>query len=224
MESLPRPPPAGRDGFRVALLCVLKAEFDAVEAVFDEYWDDRRPPYGKVYNDTNTYSTGRICDHDVVLAFLPGMGKVNASAVTTNLRLSYPNVKLALAVGVCGGSPIDPGNEGQEIVLGDVIISTGVVQVDFGRQYPDGVHRKDTVKDEFGRPNNEIRAFLNRLNSKRTRGILQKSTSEHLSKILAQPAFEKSRYPSVARDTLHRADYRHKHQPTYRCDVCQAYT
>jgi nucleoside phosphorylase len=41
-----------------------------------------------------------------------------------------------LVVGVSGGVPRDE-NTNAEILLGDVIISTGVIQFDFGRQLPD---------------------------------------------------------------------------------------
>ena len=43
------------------------------------------------------------------------------------------------------GAPIGTG--GEEILLGDVIISTGIIQYDFGRQLPDRFIRKDTLED-----------------------------------------------------------------------------
>jgi hypothetical protein len=46
-----------------------------------------------------------------------------------------------LVVGVSGGVPRDE-NTNAEILLGDVIISTGVIQFDFGRQLPDQCHRR----------------------------------------------------------------------------------
>lgn len=46
-----------------------------------------------------------------------------------------------LVVGVSGGVPRDE-NMNAEILLGDVIISTGVIQFDFGRQLPDQWHRR----------------------------------------------------------------------------------
>lgn len=57
---------------------------------------------------------------------MPGIGKVSAAAVTANCSASFPNIKLALVVGVCGVAPFVPGYE-DEIMLGDVIISDGVV-------------------------------------------------------------------------------------------------
>ena len=46
-----------------------------------------------------------------------------------------------LVVGVSGGVRRDE-NTNAEILLGDVIISTDVIQFDFGRQLPDQWHRR----------------------------------------------------------------------------------
>ncbi|KJZ75126.1 hypothetical protein HIM_05612 [Hirsutella minnesotensis 3608] len=54
------------------------------------------------------------------------MGKTNAAIVTANCRNSFPSITLALVVGICGVAPSTPGKK-DEIVLGDVIISDGVV-------------------------------------------------------------------------------------------------
>lgn len=61
-----------------------------------------------------------------MLAYMPSMGKANAAAVTTDCRASFPNIKLALVVGICGVAPFMPGNE-NEIVLREVIVSDGVI-------------------------------------------------------------------------------------------------
>lgn len=45
-------------------------------------------------------------------------------------------IKLALVVGICGGIPFPFGNSQQtEMVLGDVVISNGVIEYDFGAQW-----------------------------------------------------------------------------------------
>jgi len=153
--------PKDRDGFEIAIICALRSEADAVEALFDEYWDEDGDRYGKAPGDTNVYTTGLIDCHNVVLAHMPGMGKGSAASVAARLQCSFRKIKLALVVGICGGVPI--GTDGEEILLGDVIISTGIVQYDFGRQLPDRFIRKDTLEDIPGRPNKEIRAFLSKL-------------------------------------------------------------
>ncbi|KAL9591272.1 MAG: hypothetical protein Q9179_007890 [Wetmoreana sp. 5 TL-2023] len=130
MADLTIPPPGTRNDFEIAILCTLKTEFDAVEGLFDHFWEDDRN-YGKALGDTNAYSTGRIGEHDIILAFLPGMGNVSSANVALSLRSSYTGIKLSLVVGVCGGFPF--GMEEQEILLGDVVISTAIVQSDLGQ-------------------------------------------------------------------------------------------
>lgn len=143
--------PHSRDEFETALICALPIEFDAVEALFDEYYDEFYPAYARQRGDANWYRTGRIGRHNIVLACLPGMGKGSAASVASSLRVSFVGVNLALVVGICGGIPFP--SEQTEIILGDVIISGSVVEYDFGRQYPDGFQQKSSVKDTLGRPN-----------------------------------------------------------------------
>ncbi|KAI6777616.1 uncharacterized protein J7T54_004899 [Emericellopsis cladophorae] len=64
----PSQPPADRRSFRVAIICALPREADAVTLLFDQFWDEVRDPYGRADGDTNTYITGRIGDHSIVLA------------------------------------------------------------------------------------------------------------------------------------------------------------
>jgi nucleoside phosphorylase len=103
---------------------------------------------------------------------MPGIGKASAAAVAANCRASFPNIKLALIVGVCGIVPFRPGSsEIAETVLGDVIISDSVVQYNLGRRLPEEFAAKDTLLDALGRPNTEIRALLAKL-----RGLYSRKT------------------------------------------------
>jgi hypothetical protein len=72
-------------------------------------------------------------------------------------------------VGICGVVPFTSSKD--EIVLGDVIMSTGVIQYDLGRQYPEQSVRKDILSDSWGRPPTEIRALLVKLEGLRGRNI-----------------------------------------------------
>lgn len=132
--------PATRSDFEIAIICALTIEADAALALFDYHWDDDGPPYDKFPGDPNTYSTGAIGRHNVVLVHMSGMGTVNAALVASNCRSSFPNIKLALVVGICGAVPWGP--DGTEIVLGDVIISNGIIQYDFGRSCPSSLYAK----------------------------------------------------------------------------------
>jgi nucleoside phosphorylase len=72
---------------------------------------------------------------------MPGVD--SAAGVAANFRSSFPYIKLVLVVEICGGVPIGINGK-EEILLGDVVVSTRLVQFDFGRQYRDKAVRKDT--------------------------------------------------------------------------------
>ncbi|KAL2802292.1 nucleoside phosphorylase domain-containing protein [Aspergillus granulosus] len=90
---------------------------------------------------------------------MPEIGKAGAASVSSGLQASYRNIELALVVGFCGGVPSLPHNN-SELILGDVILSDSVVDYNFGRQYPDGFQRKNTVNESLGRPSRKIRSIL----------------------------------------------------------------
>ena len=99
------PRPSQRKDFEIAIICALRSEADAVEALFDIFWDDDGKSYGKASGDPNAYTTGVIGSHNVVLAYMPGMGKGIAASVASSFRCSFEGIKLALVVGICGGVP-----------------------------------------------------------------------------------------------------------------------
>ncbi|CVL03615.1 uncharacterized protein FMAN_15097 [Fusarium mangiferae] len=193
--------PEKRDDFEVAIICALTLEADAVIALFDHDWQDDGFSYGKARGDPNAYSIGAIGQHNVVLAHLPGMGKVSAGNIAAFCRMSFPNIKLALLVGICGGAPTY--NKGKSrIRLGDAIISTGIVQYDFGRRFPDQFEIKDSLNDIPGRPNLEIRSLLSKLMTTR------------------ENAKSPATFPGRSKDLLFPVDYRHKHQDSLACTLC----
>ncbi|KAK7219264.1 hypothetical protein V2G26_007267 [Clonostachys chloroleuca] len=82
--------PTSRHGFEIAIICALTIEADAVEAIFDQYWDDGYS-FGKASGDPNAYTTGSISYHNVVLAHMPGMGKINAAVVVARPAIPTSN-------------------------------------------------------------------------------------------------------------------------------------
>lgn len=200
--------PRTRDEFEIAIICALPKEADAVEALFDETYDESGQVYGKQAGDANAYKTGRIGQHNIVLCYMSGMGKGSAASIASSLRVSYTRIQLALVVGVCGGVPFLSSNT--EIVLGDIIISDSVIEYDFGRQYPNTFQRKRGVKDLLERPNREIQNLLAKLDSCKTRSNFQKQISQHVQ-ILQQHTDAGWHYPGVMYDVLFEASYRHKH-------------
>ncbi|KAF4447806.1 hypothetical protein F53441_8710 [Fusarium austroafricanum] len=205
--QFPRPPrPSSRRDFEIAIICALTLEADAIEALFDYHWDDDGPPFDKDPYDPNAYSTGVIGRHNVILAYMPGMGKVNAAAVASNCGKSFPSIRLALVVGVCGVVPFKPNKD--EIILGDVIVSNGIIQYDYGRQLPDRFVRKDTLLDSLGRPSQEIRAVLAKLGALRKRRQLSTNMADQLNVLQQDPGLC-AEYPGISEDKLFEASYLH---------------
>ncbi|UKZ79399.1 hypothetical protein TrVFT333_007152 [Trichoderma virens FT-333] len=219
-------PPTSRDEFEIAIICALPLEYNAVSLLFDQFWDENGDPYGRAIGDTNTYTTGRMGNFDVVLVLLPEMGEVSAASATASLRSSYTGLSLVLLTGICGGVP--KSETGKEILLGDVIISKAVIQFDSGRQYPGGFVVRDTTEDSLGRPNKNIRTLVTILETDLAQERLERRAAVLLEQIQNSQIGERRRkadsyrYPGAANDKLFEASYRHKHHllPQCLCALC----
>lgn len=220
--------PPGREYFNVAVICAIVTEYNAICQIFDEFWDEEGDQYGRAEGDLNTYTTGRIGKHNVVLALLPHIGKSNAAAAAASFRSSYTHVELALLVGVCGGVPRVGGYDEDEILLGDVVISRAVVQYDFGRKYPEKFIHKNTFEDNLGKATKNIQSLLKNFETDRGLSLLQSQTSQFLIQIQNKRTgknnrlLSKYRYPGTAKDKLFRSDYRHMHRGFngHYCNIC----
>ena len=212
--------PASRNDFTIAVICALRIESDAVCAMFDEDWEDG-PKYEIVENDTNAYTVGKIGVHNVVLAHMPGIGKANAATMTGKLHISFPQIKLGLVVGICGGMPFireyDRDPRDIDVFLGDIIISTQVKQYDLGHLYSNGLIPIDTLENTLGHPNNQIRAFLHKIQGLKGRKRLEQSIRGYLADVLLEEDFKKSNYQGEDKDILYESNYRHKHQEKIDC-------
>lgn len=220
-------PPAGRDEFEVALVCSLPLEYDAVSLLFDQFWDENGDQYGRAIGDPNTYTTGRFGKFDVVLVLLPNTGKISAASATASLRSSYPGLRLVILTGICGAVPSSDG--GDEILLGDVIISKTLIQYDYGRQYPDNFVAKDTTEDSLGRPDKNIRSLVAVLETARERERVKERVAVLLEQIQDLAAKKPRRfksdtyqYPGAASDKLFESSYRHKHHNSPKC-LCEQF-
>ncbi len=212
----PPPRPVSSGDFEIAIICALTLEADAVVALFDYHWDDDGPPYDKAPADPNAYSAGAIGRHNVILAHMPGMGKVNGAAVAANCLSSFPNIKLAIVAGVCSVVPFDP--DGVEIALGDVIVSDGVVQYDLGQLLPERFVQKDKLLESLGRPNAKIRSLMAKLRGIRGRRTLREKMVGYLKTLRTDPELAAG-YPGTARDRLFKATYHHRCD-SMSCDEC----
>ncbi|OKL59708.1 hypothetical protein UA08_05115 [Talaromyces atroroseus] len=122
----------------------------------DEYWD-KDGGYTKAAGDTNAYVTGRIGHHNVVMAFVPGMGKGAAAGVAGDLRSSYPQVKLALVVGgVQVPSPswtneVRIEGEVEASVVSGTLANTGGINI--GKKKKE--NKKDSSNESVSAPNQD---------------------------------------------------------------------
>ncbi|KAE8319943.1 nucleoside phosphorylase domain-containing protein [Aspergillus transmontanensis] len=151
------PPCPDPDEIEVCIICASPLEADAVCSMFDETYKSGSTKYD--------YIMGRIAGHNIVLARLPGIVIVYSAGESRRLKEHFKRIKLALLVGVCGAVPKGP--DGQEISLGDVIISRDVIRYDLGKQYPFGFQWNDASEDSCMRPNGHIREFVAKLEMRR---------------------------------------------------------
>ncbi|OAL35725.1 hypothetical protein AYO20_05106 [Fonsecaea nubica] len=213
-----RPPrPRSRDDFEIAIICALVLERNAVEALLEEEYETDGFSYGKAAGDLNAYTTGRLGNQHVVLTYMPSMGIASSAAVAANLCTSFRGIRLAITAGICGGAPKAP--DGTEILLGDVIVSMSVIQMDFGRQYPNTFVRKKEIDDTLGRANPEIRAYIGKTSGHLVQERLREKIAIFSAHISATKGFSGFVYPVPENDRLYPADYRHKHR-TQNCSAC----
>ena len=211
--------PRDRKGFQVAIFCASPLEAESVQNVFDICWEDRDKKYGKAAGDQNTYTTGLIGKYNVVLVHMPSEGNTSAALAAAGLRSSFLGVQLALAVGTCAVTPMDNATK-KDIFLGDVIISTAMVQYDFGRQYPTGFLRKKGIEDSLGPANPETRSFMNMLRTSQGRNRLHRGLDQLMHSRDFRNKFPTAIHPGMAHDRLYEAVYVHQHRSTVTCDKC----
>ena len=109
-------------------------------------------------------------------------------------------------MGVCGVVPFTAGKD--EIILGDVIVSTGVIQYDLGWQFPEQFVRKDTLSDSLGRPPARDPCTSGKLEELPGRKGLQAKIDDNLNVLRSQPELA-AEYPGSQHDRLFKSNYRH---------------
>ncbi|KAJ6260293.1 hypothetical protein Dda_4518 [Drechslerella dactyloides] len=200
--------PANRRGFEVAIICTLPFEADAVEALFNHYWDNNRPPYDKAPGNPNAYSTGAISCHNIVLTYIPAIGKVNRTIVTTNYQTNFPNIKLVVVVGICSIILINPKDN--KIILNNIIISKDIIQYSFRREIPAQFIQKDTLPNLFDRHRTEMCALLALMTLKKpqARQKLEVKITSFIN-VLQGTLELATEYPSTTHNRLFKATYHH---------------
>jgi nucleoside phosphorylase len=207
----------GPDEYRVGIICALATEKMAVEGMLDEEY----PGLPRQPGDDNDYTLGRIGEHRVIVACLPGgmTGTNSAAVVATNMMRSFP-IRIGLMVGIAGGV----WSKEKDIRLGDVIISQpdgmhgGVVQWDFGKMEADGFKRTGTL-------NKPPRELLNAVQGLRSsHGRKGDTLHVHLEKMLEDNPKMRDEgnfvYQGHENDVLYEATYRHENENVKTCAQC----
>jgi nucleoside phosphorylase len=104
------------EDYLIAWICALSLEMAAAKFMLDETYS-RLP---QLANGENTYALRKVCGHSVVVTCLPAgvYGMTATTTVVSQLRLTLPNIRFGLIVGI-GGMP----SKKNDIRLGDVVAS-----------------------------------------------------------------------------------------------------
>ena len=193
------------EDYAVGWVCALPVELAAAQEMLDE--EDYGPPSDS--NDPNSYTLGRIGEHNVVIACLPAgqTGIASAAAVALRMKSKFQSIRFGLMVGVGGGVP------DTDVRLGDVVVSQpckehgGVVQYDFGKSTPDGFER-------IGSLNLPPEVLLTALSTLQSNYFRQrKKLSQYLSPLVEKlPDFSRKK---AGPDVLFLANYDHVGGNTY---------
>lgn len=206
-----------RDSYTFGWICALPLERAAATAMLDEtHRNLSQPP-----NDSNVYTLGAICGHNVVIACLPlgFYGTTSATAVITQMRSTFPAIQFGLMVGIGGGAPTKA-----DIRLGDVVVSrptgtsSGVVQYDYGKTIQDGRFQLTGVLNS---PPQILLNAMSHLEAAHQMG--KKQISMILSDTLAKRPGMRSFFssPGTEQDRLFKTTYDHiEYEET--CEKCES--
>lgn len=203
--------------YTVALICALPEERAAATAMLDEKYQNTQ---NQDPLDTNSYTFGRIANHNVVIASLPAgdYSTSRAAMVAGQMLRSYAFIQLRLMIGIGGGVPTPDF----DIRLGDVVISQpqgrlgGVVQYDRGKRTPGGKFERT------GQLNKPPPLLLTALASLRADiEMLGFDLGTYLYENLQnQPRMLERFGRPDEKDDLYRAEYDHQRGNSQECDNC----
>lgn len=118
---------------RIGLITALEKEYAAVAKIM-ENTEDRffeGPGAGRHFLVGEIPSANKGV-HRIALG-LCGMGNNKAAIRATKMQACFPQIEDFIMVGIAGGIPM-PDRVDEHIRLGDIVVSEGVVQYDFGKQ------------------------------------------------------------------------------------------
>ncbi|PKK41011.1 hypothetical protein CI102_15285 [Trichoderma harzianum] len=192
--------------YTVGWVCALPIEMAAAEAILDSI----HAPLPRKEGDPNTYTFGRVGEHNVVIACLPASqyGTNNAATVASNMSRSYSSITIRLMVGIGGGVP----DSGIDIRLGDVVVGNEVIQYDLGKVLPDGQFQRT---GRTTTPPHTIMTAVSKLQAD------YESAPSKIPSILLDMLDRNEQMTSYARPSLPDRLFRHAYKHTQEMDSCE---
>ncbi|KAH7068946.1 hypothetical protein BKA63DRAFT_98278 [Paraphoma chrysanthemicola] len=209
--------------YHVAWICpVADVELLPARLMLDE--EHPAPPYNTHYDD-NTYICGSIGGHTVVVATCPQgeTGNVNAGRLTGSMFRTFPNIRMAVLVGIGGGIPNSEVSEDplENVHLGDVVVGwpgdgkPACVYHDRGRSKGD---RHFELVGTVGNPDWRLTNALGVLVSDNEMGKTR--FDDQLSRLQQSTKKKRFAHPGLEHDKLFKATYRHIGEIRSRCVGC----
>ena len=167
-----------------------------------------------VANDSNIYQAGKIGNHHVVMVTLQKIGLGGIHSVAGDMYASFRELKHLLLVGLGGGIP--DYALGEQIILGDVVVSRQVEHLDCGRRTPNGF--KYTRQTYY--PSPALRKAVNTLSSTHSfYGTRIPQTLQGIRKKLHRTLRENPEDLGPDADQLFDPDYHHEDDDKL-CESC----
>jgi nucleoside phosphorylase len=201
--------------YTVGWICPLEVEQIAAMEMLDE----EHERLSQAASDHNVYNLGSIAGHNVVIAGLYHPGNNPAATVVTQMRMTFPNLRFGLLVGIGGGVPVMTDNG--MVRLGDVVVSkpvgehSGAVQYDHGKAKVGQFERTGALAP----PPAVLLNAAQDLAAKRARSR-KDPVEENIKRIdLSIRGLRRYRHPGPEQDYLFKPHYTHQ-RPGIPCDEC----
>ncbi|KAK2597402.1 hypothetical protein QQS21_006026 [Conoideocrella luteorostrata] len=193
-----------RADYTVGWICAIPIELTAALALLDE---EHEVPKDIPDDDENSYTLGKVEEHNIVIVILPDPGTAAAASVAKDLSRTFPNLRFGLMVGIGGGAP----SEKHDVRLGDIVVSApgnrngGVFQYDYGKTIQ---NRAFHTVSFLNRPPTSLLTAMNGLKSRYEIGGNTIETVIN-SIIEVNSRLQEFKRPHSATDRLFKSDFVH---------------
>ena len=201
--------------YMVGWICPLAVEQIAAMEMLDEEHERLPQPA----TDHNVYNLGSIAGHNVVIAGLHQPTNNPAATVVTQMRMTFPNLRFGMLVGIGGGVPVKTNNG--MIQLGDIVVSTpveghsGTIQYDYGKAKVGQFERTGALAP----PPAVLLGAAQDLAAERARSR-KDPIKDNIKRVdISIQGLRKYKHPGAAQDYLYKPDYIHL-KAGMSCDEC----